>query len=191
MTKKILVLNGNPKSNSFGQHLADIYSCEAREYFEVRRFNLSEMPFNASLQYGYNTPQILEPILVEFQKAVLWAEHIVIISPIWWGGLPAKLKGLFDRAFLPDFSFKYEKDNPVPVQLLTGKTSRLILTMDMPAQYMEEQAAPVITQLDTYTLQFCGIQKAQINLFGSLVLATPDDKQKWEGTMKSLGRKGL
>ncbi|AOT08782.1 NAD(P)H-dependent oxidoreductase [Pseudoalteromonas luteoviolacea] len=191
MTKKILVLNGNPKSTSFCQHLADIYACEAREYFEVKHVNLSEMMFNLSLDFGYDAEQDLEPALKDFQKWTLWAEHIVIFSPIWWGGLPAKLKGLFDRSFLPHFAFRYEQDNPLPVPLLAGKTSRVILTMDMPEPYLEEQAKPALEQLDKYTLQFSGVAKASTNLFGSMISATPEEKQNWEMLVKSLGSQGL
>ncbi len=115
----------------------------------------------------------------------------MIFSPIWWGGISANLKGLFDRAFLPDFSFKYEGDNPLPLQMLKGKTSRIILTMDMPSEYVEEQAAPVISQLDTYTLHFCGIEKAEINLLDSVISASADDKLNWVKLIKELGSKGI
>jgi len=190
MTKKILVLNGNPKSSSYSQHLSDLYDLEASEYFDVRRFNLSAMAFNPSLDCGYDARQELEPCLVDFQNAILWADHLVIVTPIWWGGLPAKLKGLFDRTFLPGFSFKYEGDNPLPVQLLKGKTARLVVTMDAPSDYAEEQAAPAVAQLDLFTLQFCGFEKAEVNLFGSLISATPEEKQDWEERVKAIGAKG-
>ena len=32
--------------------------------------------------------------------SLTWAEHVVLILPMWWGGLPAKTKGLFDRTLL-------------------------------------------------------------------------------------------
>ncbi|MDK1286875.1 NAD(P)H-dependent oxidoreductase [Pseudoalteromonas umbrosa] len=191
MTKKILILNGNPKSTSFCQQLANTYIVEAREYYEVKHFNLSEMAFNPSLDSGYDAKQDLEPDLQDFQKCLLWAEHIVIFSPIWWGGLPAKLKGLFDRSFLPHFAFKYECDNPQPTPLLIGKTARIVLTMDMPEPYLEDQARPVLEQLDQYTLQFSGVEKAATNLFGSMILATQEQKQNWEKLIHSLANQGL
>lgn len=190
MTKKILVLNGNPKSSSYCQHLADLYAVQANEYFDIRRFNLSNMAFNPSLDFGYDAIQALEPCLIDFQQAILWAEHIVIVAPIWWGGLPAKLKGLFDRTFLPGFAFNYIDDNPSPVQQLQGKTARIIMTMDTPIDDIEVQAAPVIAQLDRYTLQFSGIEKAALTLLGSMILAEPNNKVAWENEVQKLGRKG-
>lgn len=190
MTKKILVLDGNPKPNSYCHHLGDLYECEAREYFNIKRINLSSMEFNPSLDHGYDTVQALEPCLVDFQQSILWADHIVIVMPIWWGGTPAKLKGLFDRTFLPDFSFRYEEDNPLQVPLLKGKTSRIIITMDAPSDYLEEQATPAVAQLNTFTLQFCGVESAGINLFGSIISASDENKSDWEGIIKDLGSKG-
>jgi len=188
MTKKILILNGNPKSSSYNQHLADVYEIEAREHFEIKRFNLSNMAFNPSLDNGYDSVQDLEPSLAQFQTAIVWADHIVIFLPIWWGGIPAKLKGLFDRAFIPGFAFKYEGDEPLP--LLKGKTSRLVVTMDAPANYAPEQAAPTITQLDHFTLQFCGIEKAKVNLLGSIISSDSDPKRQWNALMQGYGNKG-
>ena len=49
---------------------------------------------------------------------------MVIFTPIWWGALPAKLKGLIDRTFLPGFAFQYEEGKLMPKQLLKGRTAR-------------------------------------------------------------------
>lgn len=184
--KNILLLNGNPKDVSFAKQLSDTYEDEASKKYQVSRFNLSEMRFNPSLENGYDEIQSLEPSLIEFQKFVLLADHIVIVAPIWWGGLPAKLKGLFDRTFLPGFAFKFEDDNPEPVQLLKGKTSRLILTMDAPADFATEQAQPILQQLDQFTLQFSGVSKAEHNLFGSVILSDRDQQNNWLQTIKDV-----
>jgi len=174
--KNILVLNGNPKPNSFAHQISDTYQIEAREHLAVRRINLAEMTFNPDLSHGYDEPLPLEESLQAFQQAVLWADHIVVIAPVWWGGIPAKLKGMFDRAFLPGFAFSYEGDNPEPKQLLAGKTSRIFLTMDAPMEFADEQALPVLEQLNRFTLEFCGIKNIGISLFGSVIMS--DDKQR-------------
>ncbi|MDN3719732.1 NAD(P)H-dependent oxidoreductase [Roseibium salinum] len=38
---------------------------------------------------------------------MVWCEHFVVVHPLWWGGLPAKLKGVFDRILLPGMAFRY------------------------------------------------------------------------------------
>ena len=187
--KNVLLLNANPKKVSFSHQLADSYEIEAREQANVRRFNLSGMDFNPSLENGYDSIQVLEDCLTAFQQSIQWANHIVIVSPIWWGALPAKLKGLIDRAFLPGFAFKFEGDSLEPTPLLVGKTSRIILTMDAPEEFVREQAQPVLEQLDRFTLQYCGVSEAECNLFGSVILADESQRNSWLQTAKQLGSK--
>lgn len=185
--KRILLLDGNPKKNSFSTSLSSVYEVEAQKTGNIRRFNLSDMIFDPNLESGYNEAQVLEPCLSDFTQSLLWAEHIVIISPIWWGGLPAKLKGLFDRVFLPGVTFKYASDSIHPVQLLSGKTSRIILTMDTPEEMMKEHSKPLLEQLGRNTLEFCGVSKADVNLFGSVILSDDRQRSTWIEMVKELG----
>lgn len=52
-------------------------------------------------QLGDRTP---EPIRAE-QRKLLEADLVVIQFPLWWAGLPAILKGWFDRVFAAGFAF--------------------------------------------------------------------------------------
>ncbi len=186
--KNILILNANPKATSLCQTLADTYEIEARETANIRRFNLAEMAFNPSLDQGYDEIQTLEPDLVAFQDALMWANHIVIVSSTWWGGLPAKAKGLIDRVFIPGVTFKFEDDNPYPIQLMKGKTGRIILTMDMPGEYVQEQARPVLEQLSKYTLEYCGVSPVETTLYGSVIMADEQQIAQWIEEVKVLGK---
>ena len=187
MKKNILLLNANPKTNSLCKQLSDTYEIEAREQANILRFNLADMDFEPSLKSAYDEIQPLEPCLFDFQNAILSAQHLVIVSPIWWAGIPAKFKGLIDRALLPGFAFKYEADNPEPTPLLTGKTLRLMLTMDAPDDFAAEQAQPVLEQLDRFTFQYSGVSKAEYNLFGSVISAQESEINQWLQTAKNLG----
>lgn len=186
--KNILALNGNPKVESFGKNLADQYEIAAKEIANVRRFDLYQMAFNPSLDCGYDDFQALEDSLVGFQEAVRWADHLLIVAPVWWGGVPAKLKGLFERTFLPGFAFRYETGNPFPIQLLKGKTYRLVLTMDAPAEYIEEQAQPVLEQLGKFTLDFSGIEAQTPIKFGSVSFAEKEELKAYLEKIKQIGK---
>lgn len=188
--KSILILNANPKRTSLCHALADTYEVEARETANIRRFNLADMAFNPSLDQGYDEVQTLELDLVTFQDALMWADHIVIVASTWWGGLPAKAKGLIDRVFIPGVTFKFEDDNPYPIPLMKSKTGRIILTMDMPGEYVEEQARPVLAQLSQFTLEYCGVSPVEATLFGSVIMSDESQRTQWLDEVKSLG-KGL
>ena len=178
---QILVINGNPKQRSFCGQLAEVYFSVAANNHDVRMCHMSDLAFNSSLDGGYDEEQALEPCLLAFQKDILWANHVVIVAPVWWGSIPAKLKGLLDRTLLPGFAFKYESGNPLPISLLQGKSLQLFLTLDTPVEYyLNEQKAPAVYQLDVCTFQYCGFEPAECHYIGPVSGSTEVSRTMWE-----------
>lgn len=191
MSKRILILNGNPKSESLCAGLALAYGSAAAARHEVRQLNLSELQFETDLPAGYEQNQPLEPDLLAFQQALLWCQHLVVVAPVWWGALPARLKGLIDRTFLPGFAFRYEKHQTWPEQLLKGRTASLLLTLDTPPWYFRlAQGAPALRQLDTATLAFCGLKPVRHHLFGPVIKSGDTRRRHWLDKAAALGAKG-
>jgi len=188
--KKTLVINANPKSSSFCQSLAEHYVQQAGKHKEVRLLQLKDLQFQADLTQGYDEIQPLEADLTLVQQQLLWAEHIVLICPVWWGGMPAKLKGLFDRVLLPGFAFAYQKGKTVPDQLLKGRTSELLFTLDTPVWwYKWWQGNPLHFQLSRTILGFVGIKNRATHYFGPVISADDKQRQLWlEKVQKLAGR---
>ena len=112
MGKKILIINGHPFKESLNFALAEAYKKGAAESgAEIKEINIADLQFNPNLQYGYRKRTELEPDLLESWEKIKWAEHLVFVFPIWWGGMPAMLKGFFDRLFLPGFAFQYRENS--------------------------------------------------------------------------------
>src|SRR3989344_1807389 len=86
-----------------------------------------ELHFDPILHKGYSEIQALEPDLVTVQENIRWADHVVILYPNWWISMPAILKGLFDRIWLPGFAFHFDKETHSVIELLEGKTARVIV----------------------------------------------------------------
>ncbi|MEM8533205.1 MAG: NAD(P)H-dependent oxidoreductase [Chloroflexota bacterium] len=206
MTKHILVLSGTPKAHSFSTALADTYADSAQQHHEVRSFHIADMVFDPDLSEGYSQDQPLEPDLQAFQQALEWADHFVITTPIWWGALPAKLKGAFDRILLPGFAFSYKKKDTLntkltaklfdgasfPNKLLSGKSARIIMTMDGPAWYYRYfQGAPALRQLQISTLEFCGFKNIRHNMLGPIKHSSESQRQRWLSLMAQLGTQGV
>ena len=100
MGKRILIIQGHPDEQSFNHALHLAYKKGAtRAGAEIQEIFVSQLTFNPNLRYGYRQRTDLEPCLIEAQNKIKWAEHIVLVYPVWWGSLPAILKGFFDRVF--------------------------------------------------------------------------------------------
>ncbi|WP_412461495.1 NAD(P)H-dependent oxidoreductase [Pseudomonas sp. SC11] len=181
MSKRILVVLGHPSSDSFCAALGQTYVQAASEAgHEVRTLDLPALAFDPVLHEGYRQIQPLEPDLRQAQEQILWAEHLVFVYPIWWGGIPALLKGFFDRVFLPGFAFKYRKDSAFPEQLLKGRTAHLLVTMDTPPWYYRwVYRMPGLHQMRKTTLAFCGIKPTRTLTFGPILGSTDIQRQNW------------
>ncbi|MEH6450937.1 MAG: NAD(P)H-dependent oxidoreductase [Oleispira sp.] len=188
MSKRILVLAANPNNTSFTNFLAETYACSAKKNNEVQLLTLSDMEFNLDLSAGYAEAHALEDSLKAFQTSLEWCEHLVIFTPIWWGSLPAKLKGLIDRTFLPGFAFQYEEGKLIPKKLLKGRTARIVMTMDTPPwYYLLIQGAPAIKQLKTTTLEFVGFNSVKTKMMGPIISSTEESRSKWIDDVAKLG----
>ncbi len=131
--RRVLVLEAHPDPHSYGTALADAYAeGAAAAGAEVRRIALRDLAFDPILHHGFREAQPWEPDLTQTWEAIQAADHLVFEFPVWWGNLPALLKGFVDRVLLPGVAFRNVDGKPLPVGLLAGRTSRLITTMDSP-----------------------------------------------------------
>ncbi|MDO8341838.1 MAG: NAD(P)H-dependent oxidoreductase [Cellvibrio sp.] len=181
MKKNIVVIVGHPDSNSYCASLAESYVKEAAEKgHELKLFKLGDANFDPILHHGHNQRQELEPDLVAMREAILWSSHLVFVYPIWWGSIPALLKGFFDRTFLPGFAFRYRENSVWWDRLLAGRSAHLIVTMDTPPWYYRWiYKMPGHNQMKITILEWCGIKPIKISSFGPLRNSTDQQREKW------------
>lgn len=189
--KKILIINGHPNKNSYCQALAEAYKDGASSKGNhVVLLSLSELQFDLSLAHGYTKAMTLEPDLNFAQEKITWAEHLVIVHPVWWGSVPALLKGFFDRVLLPGFAFKYRKDSPLWDKLLKGRTGRIIYTTDTPVWlYTWFYRAPSVNQVKSRVLEFCGISPVKVTAIGPIRKSSQAFREKWLEKVREIGER--
>lgn len=190
--KKILVLNGHPDEESLSAAFAEKYFEGATASgFDVKLIHLAKLSFDPILHKGYREIQELEPDLVQAQKDIHWAEHIVVIYPMWWGSVPALLKGFIDRVFLPGFAFRYHKSDPFWDRLLKGRTGHIIMTTDAPWWFnWIKYGDPQIRMMKKTVMQFSGITPVRVTQFDSIKSRKPADFQKYLQKVFKLGQQG-
>jgi NAD(P)H dehydrogenase (quinone) len=187
---KILVINGHPNPGSLCAALAQAYKKGALEAgATVEEIEIGKLDFNPNLAYGYTKRMELEPDLLEAWEKIVKAEHLVWVHPVWWGGIPAVMKGFLDRLFLPGMAFKYRENSPFWDKLLKGKSARIITTMDTPGWYYRFIfGRPSINQMKKTVLGFCGISPIKITAFSQVRYGTEQQYQKWIDTAYRLGK---
>lgn len=191
MRKKILIINGHPNKNAFNYGIASAYKKGAvNSGAEVKEIIIADLDFNPNLKFGYQQRTELEPDLIEAWEKIKWAEHLVWVHPVWWGGLPAISKGFIDRLFLPGFAYQYRENSVWWDKLLKGKTAHIITTVDQPGwYYWLFYGRPSVNQLKKSTLEFCGVKPVKVTYFGIVKTATNELRKKWLDKVEDLGRK--
>lgn len=191
MSKKILIINGHPNKNAFNYGIVSAYKKgAANSGAEVKEIIIADLDFNPNLKFGYQQRTELEPDLIEAWEKIKWAEHLVWVHPVWWGGLPAISKGFIDRLFLPGFAYQYRENSVWWDKLLKGKTAHIITTVDQPGwYYWLFYGRPSVNQLKKSTLEFCGVKPVKVTYFGIVKTATNELRKKWLDKVENLGRK--
>ncbi|MBS1798061.1 MAG: NAD(P)H-dependent oxidoreductase [Acidobacteria bacterium] len=191
MAKKILIILGHPDNDTFCGALAESYKKGALAAgAEIEEIRLADLDFNPVMHRGYKAIQELEPDLVRAQELIKWAEHLVFVYPTWWATMPALLKGFLDRVLLPGFAFKYRENSPFWDKYLTGRSARVITTMDAPAWYnFLVYGNANQKSMKRGVLQFCGVKPVKVTTIGGLRDSKPEMRAGWLGKIEKLGGK--
>jgi NAD(P)H dehydrogenase (quinone) len=190
MSKRVLLINGHPDAESYNEALYQSYKKGALyANAEVKEIIIRDLNFNPNLQYGYRKRTELETDLLDAQEKIKWASHIMWVYPVWWGSVPAIMKGFIDRTFIPGFAFKKKAGSLFWDKFLKGKTARIISTLDEPAwYYWLHYGRPSYKAMKKLTLEFIGIKPVRSTTIGPIRLSSEEYRQKWLKRVEKLGR---
>lgn len=189
---KILIINGHPNPESFNYALHKAYKngVITTGKHTIEEINVSELEFNPNLSKGYSTGVTMETDLIKAQEKIKSADHIVWIYPLWWGMMPAIMKGFIDRVFVPGFAFKYHNNSSKWDKLLIGKTTEIICTLDYPVfvfkLFFGEGGVRVMRKM---VLDFCGLKTTKTTYIGQVKPSTQEQRKNWLDKVQKLGAK--
>lgn len=176
---KIFIVYAHPEPTSFNCALQEQAINVLQEaHHEIKLSDLYAMRFNSIAnwsdfkeinhelprQYGviqrdaYLNNQLSDDIKEEHDK-LSWCDMIIFQFPLWWFGMPAILKGWFDRVLAAGFS--YDKEKWFSTGLLQPKQAILSVTTQSPfSAYQPDGMHGTINQFlhpIHHTLRFAGI----------------------------------
>ncbi len=193
MGKRITIIQGHPDpaGGHFVHALAEAYERAARGAgHEVKRIDVARLEFRLvqNAQEWERNP-VSEPIDTA-QQALAWAQHILIVYPLWLGDMPALLKGFFEQALRPGFAFGKAAPRRMPKKLLAGRSARIVVTMGMPALfYRVVYRAHSLKSLERNILRFVGFAPVRSTVIG-MVEGSKDARADWLARLGALGAKG-
>jgi putative NADPH-quinone reductase len=188
---RIVIIDGHPHNdeNHYVHALARAYGKAARKAHEVRHIELAWLDFpvlrDPADWHGGETP----PGLLEAQRDIAWADHVVILYPLWLGDIPALLKAFFEQTLRPGFAVQPQPEG-LYTKLLVPKSGRVIVTMGMPAAgYRFFFMSHSLRSLKRNILAFVGIAPVRTTLIGRVA----SSRARAHGLRKveQLGRKGI
>lgn len=139
---------------------------------------------------GYAQTKPLEPALEQVLNDLAWSEHLVLTTPMCWGGLLAKLTGLIDRAFLQGRAFNPRKITlfGTPAPLWAGRSARVVFTSDTPGWFLRlVYRNALIWQLGGQVLGFVGFKSIRFTQLGPASRPRAGEVGRWIEKVRQLG----
>jgi NAD(P)H dehydrogenase (quinone) len=129
----VLIVYAHPKSKGNGYAiLTEVRKQLGRRKYEV--LDLYAMKYDPIMHddelYTAGKKKISKQNL-NIQKKIAKSKELIFIYPVWWGTMPAILKGFFDRVLTPPFAFQYVKKPIIGYMSkgnLKGKKATVFLT---------------------------------------------------------------
>ena len=115
----------------------------------------------------------------KYQNLLSWADHFTVVYPLWWGQMPAMLKGFVDRTLTNGFAFVYNEQG-IPEGLLNKKTAQLYVSTGNPDEYYEQSGMHAAQRrvIDEGVFGFCGI-KCTSTFFGNVAMGTDEMRKRY------------
>lgn len=166
---RIAVIQGHPDrgESHFCHALAEAYVQGAVVAgHQIRRLDIASLDFpvlrSAADFYGGRAPADIATA----QESLRWADHLLIVYPLWHGHCPALLHAFLEQTFRPGFAVE-STGGGMPKKLFRGKSARIVVTMGMPGWlYRRVYGAHSLKALERNVLRFAGIGPVRATLVG-------------------------
>lgn len=184
----VLLLYGDPPDQEVTRLLGRAYERGAAEAGAVvRTINIMDLKFNSNIPLGERVFH-LEPDMELSLRQLHWASHVVLFCTVYKDTIPARLKGFFDRLFLPDRIFSGPQagvDND-----FRGKSARIVSVLDGASwESYRESKSPAYHSVKRIVFERRGFRPVRTATVGYLHSVDNEYAKKWLGKMTEFGIK--
>lgn len=177
-----LIIFCHPNPTSFNAAIADsVEAVSAAMGHDIRRRDLYGIGFNPVLTRVEleAPPRMRAQDVRQEQEFVSWADVLTFVYPVWWTGMPAMLKGYFDRVFCQDFAYALHGDSMTG--LLTGRRALIFSTTGLSSTACDSRGLheAMAQTTDTGILELCGIEVLNHAFFGGVATVSEEVRKSY------------
>jgi NAD(P)H dehydrogenase (quinone) len=184
-----LVIAAHPSTKSFNHAVVETYVAalekgkhrvECRDLYAANFNPVMSARDLAAIGHGRASKDIRNE-----QAAIRRADVVTFISPLWWSGFPAMLKGYLDRVFCAGFAYVIKQGEYLPG--LTGKEGVIVTTSGATRKELESAGTlrALRTIYDEGLMQFSGIELVKHLYLGGIDPSmSRADGEKWLASVR-------
>jgi putative NADPH-quinone reductase len=186
--KQVLIINGDPEKTDIIKALIAAYRKGAEDAgAQVREITITDLIFNSNKQFTNRLAE-LEPDLRKAVDQMIWAGHVVLFCPVYLSSIPTKIRGFFDRLFLPDHIFLSKNQNIR--SNFSGKSARIISILDKETfEYWKQDKKVTYLSIKRNVFENCRFHPVHTNTIGQLYSLDNEYSKKWLRKMEGFGAK--
>ncbi|MGG4608010.1 NAD(P)H-dependent oxidoreductase [Providencia sp. Me31A] len=144
----VTIIYAHPWEGSFCKFILDNITkglLEKKKKYQL--IDLHEDNFNPILTKEelalYSKGDYIDPLVGQYQEKLKNSSEVIVIFPIWWMGMPAILKGFFDKVMLNGFAWYYNEEQKKLLPLLDINKTTIVTTSEEPTELITKEGDPV------------------------------------------------
>ena len=160
-----------------GGHKCRVINLDQDDFDPVMR-SKDLLAFVGAGRAGEDAIDAIDDQVREYKEHLEWAEHLVMIFPIWWMTTPAMTKGFIDKVIFPAIAYDM-KDGRLVSRLSLRKVT-VITTMNTPADiYREVFGNPLEGSLIKGTFRQIGIENIEWTSLSEVKQVSRGQREAW------------
>lgn len=188
--KQIVIINADINKSGTTDALICAYRNGAESVdATIKDIVIADLKFNPNKQLPNRLAEP-EPDLMEAISKLKWSSHIIIFCPVYKSSINFKIKGFFDRIFLPDYVFVVHQQNFS--NDFRGRSARIVSILDEEAwnEWQVHQRATYLS-IKRGVLEKCQIKPVHTSTIGHFYTLDNEYAQKWLKKLFNFGAKTI